>query len=170
MTAPRQSLLDSIARRGSAVRPVRLSIPAIDLRFAMALAALIALGPLLTIAGAGWMRAGVVQDTEALRAQGRARLDAEGARQRAALLFRDAVRRPTLSVTLDRIARVLPDDARLASAAREADGALRVEIAASDPDPLRAALRRDPLFAAMRESGQRRTEDGRVVVTMRTQR
>ncbi|MFL9842646.1 hypothetical protein ABS767_16870 [Sphingomonas sp. ST-64] len=170
MTAPRQSLFDSIARRTGAVTWRRPSLPAIDVRFAFALTALIALGPLLTIAGAGWLRADAQRDAEALRAQGQARFDAEGAQRSAALQFRDAVRRPTVAVTLDRIARVVPDDARLAAVAREADGTLRIEIATSDPDPLRTALRRDPLFAAMRETGQRRTADGRVVVVMRTQR
>ena len=170
MTPPRQSLLDSIARRGAAARSMRLSLPPVDLRFAAALTGLVALGPLLTIAGAGWIRAEVERDTEALRAQGQARFESEGAERRAAMLFRDAVRRPTLSATLDRIARVLPDDARLASVTRAADGVLRIEITTNDPDPLRAALRRDPLFVAMRESAQRRTGDGRVVVTMRTLR
>ena len=134
MTPPRQSLLDSIARRGAAARSMRLSLPPVDLRFAAALTGLVALGPLLTIAGAGWIRAEVERGTEALRAQGQARFESEDAERRAAMLFRDAVRRPTLSATLDRIARVLPDDARLASVTRAADGVLRIEITTNDPD------------------------------------
>ncbi len=168
MTLPRDSLTDRFARRAARVARERPRVSAADARIALALAAVVAMGPLLTIVGADLIRAGVEAEARALEAQFRTRMAPAEARRDAAAVLRDSVRQPALATTLERLARVLPDDARLVSAARGADGLLLVEIAASDPDLLRGALRRDPVLAAMRESGQRRTGDARVVVTLRS--
>ncbi len=145
-------------------------MPAADIRFAAALAGAIALGPLLTIAAAGAVRESVERERAELKAKVEARFADERARSAAAALLRSAVRGAPLAVTLDRIARALPADARLVSGARDAGNGLRIEVATSDPDRLRGMLRRDPLFAAMREIGQRRTADARVVVTLAPRR
>ena len=114
------------------------------------------------------LRAGVEAENRALEKQLRTGDAPRAARDAAAASLRDAVRQPALVATLDRLARALPDDARLVSVARESNGQLQIDISASDPDLLRGALRRDPLFITLRESGQRRTPDARVVVTLRT--
>lgn len=168
MSAPRDSLTDRLARR--AARAARtwpeLAVP--DMRLALALAGLVALGPLLTIMGAQLLHGSVEADNRSLANQLRAR-DAPQAKQAAAAAeLRNATRQAPFAATLDRIARALPDDARLVSAARGADGRMLIEISASDPDLLRGALRRNVLLASLRESGQRRTQDARVVVTLRT--
>jgi len=168
MSAPRDSLTDRLIRRSARAAQARPSLAVSDMRVALALTGLVALGPLLTIVGANLLRAGVVAETRVIEQQVRARHAPQAARDAAAAALRDAVRQPALVATLDRLARALPDDARLVSAAREPNGQLQVEISASDPDLLRGALRRDPLLAILRESGQRRTQDARVVVTLRT--
>lgn len=168
MNAPRDSLTDRLARRAARAARARPVWVVPDIRLALALAGVVALGPLLTIVGADALRAGVDADNRALESQLRTRTAPQAARGAAAASLRDAVRQPALAATLDRLARALPDDARLVSAAREPDGRIQVEISVSDPDLLRGALRRDPLLAAMRERGQRRTQDARVVVTLRT--
>ncbi|MCR5872383.1 MULTISPECIES: hypothetical protein [unclassified Sphingomonas] len=167
MTEPRDSLTDRLARNALHAAWVRSPWTAVDLRLAAALVGMLALGPLLTIMGATLLRAGVEAENRALEAQLRVRSAPEAARDGAARALRDAVRSPTLTATLERLARAMPDDARLVSAARGADGLLQVEVSASDPDQLRDALRRDAALAAMRETGQRRTQDARVVVTLR---
>ncbi|WP_066656408.1 MULTISPECIES: hypothetical protein [unclassified Sphingomonas] len=169
MTAPTDSLTDRLIRRtmrATRTRPKLAFVP--DIRLALALAGLVALGPLLTIVGAKGLRAGVEAENKVLEAQLRTRTAPQAARDAAAAELRDAVRRPALVATLERLARALPDDARLVSAERDASGALKAEIATNDPDLLRGALRVDPLLAALREVGQRRTPDARVVVMLRT--
>lgn len=168
MSAPRDSLTDRLIRRTARATQTRPRWAVPDIRLALALAGLVALGPLSTIVGATLLRAGVEAEHRALEQQLRTRDAPQAARAAAADSLRDAVRQPALVATLDRLARALPDDARLVSAARESNGQLQIEISASDPDLLRGALRRDPLFATLRESGQRRTTDARVVVTLRT--
>lgn len=168
MSAPRSSLTDRLVRRTVHAARARPTLAAADIRLALALAGLVALGPLVTIVGAHMLRAGVAADNRALADQVRTRDAPQAARAAAAAVLRDATRQPALAATLDRLARALPDDARLVSAVRESDGRLVIEISASDPDLLRGALRRDSLLASLRESGQRRTQDARVVVTLRT--
>ena len=168
MSAPPSSLIDRLVRRTARVAQVRPKLAVADIRLALALAGLIALGPLLTIVGAHMLRTGVEADNRALASQLRTRNAPQAARGAAAAVLRDATRQPALAATLDRLARALPDDARLVSAVRDADGALLFEISASDPDLLRGALRRDSLLGTLRERGQRRTQDARVVVTLRT--
>lgn len=168
MTEPRDSLTDRLARRAARVARERPALAMRDWRLALALAGIVALAPLVTIIGANVLRAGVEAENRALQTELHTRLAPHEARREAAATLRDAVRRPTLAATLERLARTLPDDARLAVAARAADGGVQIEISSSDPDQLRGALRRDPVLAAMRESGQRRTQDARVVVTLRS--
>ena len=168
MSEPRDSLTDRLARR--AVRGVRIprAFPAFDLHLACAAAAVVALAPLSVIVGAHALRTGVEAENRALKAQLDTRLAPQAARRAAGGALRDAVRAPALTRTLERLAQTLPDDARVVSAMREAGGRVQVEIAVSDPDVLRGALRRDPALAALQESGQRRTPDARVVVTLRS--
>lgn len=171
MTVPPESLTDRVARRAAAsVRGRRVlgwRLSATELRFAAALAALIALAPLLTITGGGALRARVEADRRNLAETLRVREAPQEARRAAAGQLRDAVRMPALAATLERVARAVPPDAQLASAARGADGRLTLEIAVRDPDELRGTIRRDPVLAALRETGQRRLPDARVVVTLR---
>ena len=76
--------------------------------------------------------------------------------QKARETLRRAVRRSTVAASLDRMAGALPGDARVTRMAQDADGAVEIDIAAPDPDQVRAALRRDGGFAGFREQGQRR--------------
>lgn len=168
MTEPRDSLTDRLARRAARVGRGHAAWPRPDMRLVGALIGIIALGPLLTIVGATLLRAGVEAENRVLEARLHARLAPQAAHREAAAALRDAVRQPAMTATLEGLARALPDDARLVSAARGADGGVQVEVSVSDPDQLRGALRRDPALAAMRESGQRRTPDARVVVTLRS--
>ncbi|GAA0735038.1 hypothetical protein [Sphingomonas japonica] len=75
-----------------------------------------------------------------------------------------AFERPAPVVVLSRLAAVLPVDSRIARVGQR-QGALYAEIATSDPDRLRAALRRDVLLGVLRETGQRQG-DGVIVVAL----
>ena len=168
MTEPRDSLTDRLARGAARATWRWPALPPLDLRLAAALAGTIALGPLLGIVGAQLLRATIEAENRDLAMQLEARLAPEAARRTGWETLRDAVRQPTMSATLERLAHALPDDARLVSAARGADGRVAVEIATGDPDQLRAALRRDPKLSGMQERGQRRSRDARVIVTLRS--
>lgn len=120
-------------------------------------AALIAAGPLLTIAGAEWLRARTLAETSRLET---AHAPAHAAAARAAearAVLRGTLTGPALGVTLDTLAAALPAEDRLAAASADGSGALRLEIATVDPDRLRAALRRSRL-SGLRETGQARGE------------
>lgn len=168
MSLPRDSLSDRVARGVARAARKRPAIAARDLSLVAALAGIIALGPLITIVGANLLSARVEADNRAREAMLQTRRAPQAARREAATALHSAIRQPGLVATLERLAHVLPDDARLVMAARGSDGRLEVEIAANDPDLLRAALRRDPVLGAMRETGQRRTQDARVIVTWRS--
>ncbi|HWK35526.1 MAG TPA: hypothetical protein VNR91_04620, partial [Sphingomonas sp.] len=73
--------------------------------------------------------------------------------------------RPTLGATLEGMARILPAESHLVRAERGADGRLAIDVAAPDPDRLRAVLRRDPVTQGLRDTGQRRG-DGAMIVTL----
>lgn len=162
----RDSLADRMAQRlaARAPRAPRPEGGPVNWRLAAGLAALIALGPLATIVGAGMLRASTEREAEALSEQGRRRFEAEARDREARAMFRDTVRRPPVSVVLDRMARVVPRDARLTAISYADNGELRIEILALDPDPLRMALRRDPMFAKLRETEQRRAGAGTIVL------
>lgn len=168
MSDPRNSLTDRLAQYAARAARLRPALAVRDVKWAVALAAIVALGPLLTIVGANMLRAGVEHDNRVAEHQLRSQLAPQAAQRESAAVLRDAVRQPALTATLERLARALPEDARLVSAARTTDGRVEIEVSAADPDQLRGALRRDAALAAMRETGQRRTQDARVVVTLRS--
>lgn len=122
-----------------------------------AVAALIAAGPLLTIAGAEWLRARALAETARLEAAHAPALAAAAKAAEARAVLRGTLAGPALGATLDTLAAALPSDDRLAAAAADGTGTLRLEIATVDPDRLRAALRRTRL-GGLRETGQARGE------------
>ncbi|MHA6720814.1 hypothetical protein ACX40Y_15370 [Sphingomonas sp. RS6] len=132
----------------------------------LALAGLIAAGPLAVGAGARLLHMAVNRDIEATQAALAPKL-AE-AHDRA--VVRDALQAtlvgPGPAETLDRIAAVLPADASLLRAERLADGALELDIASADPDALRTALHRAPWLARLHDIGQRQG-DGVMIVSLR---
>ncbi len=152
------SLADRMARRLIAREPraPRPEGSRVDWRRAGALAALIALGPLLTIVGAGVIERNAQAEAARLTVQAEPRLQAEAREREARAALRGAVRDAGAAVWMDRLAAAIPADARVARMNRAADGAMEIEITAPDPDLLRAALRRDPALAGFRETGQRR--------------
>lgn len=171
MSGVRDSLIDRLgraARRGvEPPRDIRPSLRgAVNLRDALLIAAIVALAPLATLGGAMLLTRAVDRESRDLSARVAARDAPMAQRAAARATLHAAATKPALVVTLERIARVLPMDARLIMVARGADGRLSVEIAASDPDLLRAALRDDPQLARLRNTAQRRGPDARVVVTM----
>jgi len=130
----------------------------------VAVAALLLAAPLLTWAGAAYTAAGVTRDIRAIRTAAAPRLAAASARDRSRAEFDALLRRPGAATSLDSLARALPRDAVLIRAARYDDGRLAAEVLAPDPDRLRAALRRSPAVAAMRDRGQRGGAGGMVVL------
>jgi hypothetical protein len=127
-------------------------------------AILIAAGPLLTIAGAKLL--GAQQRTAAARLEGEAapRIAAAHAAAEARQQLDALLRRQPLGATMEALARALPPDATLVRAARTAQGVVELEVEVPDPDKLRAALRRAPTFARLRNTGQRQA-DAKMVVT-----
>lgn len=138
-------------------------------RWPGSLAALVAMlivtGPLLTIGGAklleGWQKAAHAR----LEAEAQPRIEAARAATAAREQMDAVLRRRTLAATIEALARALPADATLVRAERTAQGALELEIAAPDPDRLRAALRRVPALARLRNTGQRQA-DTRIIVVL----
>jgi hypothetical protein len=171
MSGARDSLIDRLgqaARRGvRRPRADRLRLrAAVKLREAMLIAATVALAPLATLGGAMLLTRAVERESRDLSARVAARDAPLAERAEARAMLQAAATQPALVATLERLARVLPADARLMAVARGAEGGLSAEIAAGDPDLLRAALREDPQLAQLRNTGQRRGPDARVVVTM----
>ena len=127
------------------------------------MAALLIAAPLATWAGAAWTAAGVRRDTAAIRAEAAPRLAAIAAREGArrelgALLQRDGV-----AATVESLARTLPREAVVGAAKRGSDGRLTIEVLAPDPDRLRAALRRSPVTARLRDVRQAGGPEGMMV-------
>ncbi|MCP3731956.1 hypothetical protein M9978_16140 [Sphingomonas sp. MG17] len=152
------SLIDRAVQRLSPPATPRAApvLPKIDWRFATALAALIALGPLLTIVGAGLLERSAQAEAGRLRTRAAPQINALAADREARDLLRAAVREAPVAVWLDRAAQALPADARISRMARTADGRFEIDVTAPDPDLLRGAIRRNPAFAGFRETGQRR--------------
>jgi hypothetical protein len=173
MDDEQQSLVDRAVRRLSASAPepgrTRAALPAIDWRFALALTALIALGPLLTVVGAGLLERDARADAARLRAQAAPVTDAAKADRAARGLLRATVSEAPVALWLDRAARALPDEARISRMARSSEGRMEIDVIAPDPDPVRAAMRRDPAFTRFREAGQRRA-GGAVLISYRQAR
>jgi hypothetical protein len=133
---------------------------------AAAVAVLIALAPLFTIAGAKLLLQHERAATARLQEELGPRLAAEQAARNARASLDATVRRPAMSTTLEALARGLPADASLWRAERTAQGALELDVTTADPDKLRATIRRAPELAGLRDSGQRQG-DGTMLVSLR---
>lgn len=131
-----------------------------------ALALTIAAGPLLTIAGAALLSHAVARDEARIAATLAPRLAAAQERGRARQSLGRAIAAPGPAALLDQLAAALPSDATLVRAERRADGMTEIEVATGDPDALRAALRRTPALAGLRDVHQREA-DGRTIVLLR---
>lgn len=131
-------------------------------------AVLIAFGPLATIMGAGLLTRHEDREAVRLRAALAPRIAAERAAAAARAELGRTAARPTMGATLDLLAAALPGDAKLTRAERTLQGALELDIATSDPDALRSAIRRVPELAGLRDTSQRRT-DAAMIVLMRAE-
>ena len=149
--APTPSLLGRVRQAARGLRFDR------SMRLALAIALLLAAAPALTLAGARMLEGRVRADIAA-----RAR-DAADSRNGAGTSLARLVARPGVGGTVEALARAMPEDARLVSVERDASGGLRVELAAPDPDRVRAALRASPDTRAVRDAGQRGA-DGAMIV------
>ncbi|RYY45418.1 MAG: hypothetical protein EOP59_04505, partial [Sphingomonadales bacterium] len=98
--------------------------PASGRELAAAIAVLIALGPLATIAGANLLTAHARSEAARLQATLAPRLAADLAAERARAEMSSALSRPSAAATLDALARGLPADASLVRAERSALGVL----------------------------------------------
>lgn len=161
---PPPSLAERVARAG---RARIAAAPAGDWRVGLGVALLLAAGPLLTIGGAAVLRADARAEARRLDATAAPRAAAARASAEARAALAPVLARPSIGQTLEALARALPEEARLARAERTAQGALEVDIAAPDPDAVRAALRRDPALAGLRDVTQRRGE-GAMIATFRS--
>lgn len=134
-----------------------------DRRSGIAVALLLAAAPAAVWVGAWWTERGVRRDIAAIEATAQPRLAVLKARDAARAELDGAIATPGVAATLDDLARALPADARLTRAARGSDHRLAIDVTAADPDRLRAALRRNPSTAGLRDAGQRRGEAGMTV-------
>lgn len=142
---------DSLVGRIARVRP---RLDRRGWRVAVVVALLIIAGPLLTIAGARLLEEHVRGETLLIeRSPATVAARAADVQQSA---LRQLLARQAIVVTLDGLARTLPYNASLTFIEANGEGALRIEVATPDPDRVRAALRRDPATAALRDAGQRR--------------
>ncbi|RYE04295.1 MAG: hypothetical protein EOP61_01140 [Sphingomonadales bacterium] len=130
-----------------------------------AIAVLIALAPLLTIAGAKLLIRHERAEITRLQTDLAPRIAVEQAAQAARTEMAAAVNRPPMGSTLEALARTLPSDATLSRAERTAQGALDLDVTTVDPDKLRAAIRRAPELTGLRDSGQRQG-DGAMIVSL----
>ena len=145
--------LNAAARRWLAERPA-MPRGRCEWWVAVAVGALIAAGPAATILGADLLAGGVRADVTKLREQvaPSAAAAQTAAKERSELVA--LLRRPGLGATAEALARALPADASLVRVERNAAGLLEVDLTAPDPDRLRAALRREPALARLRDAGQ----------------
>lgn len=133
---------------------------------AAAFGALIAAGPLLTLVGADMLAAHEKRASLALQNKLAPRLQAEASARTARTALANAAGRASSGEVLEILAGVLPAEASVTRIERTADGGLELDVAGGDPDGLRAAIRRAPEFAGMRNTSQRRT-DAAMIVSMR---
>ncbi len=131
-------------------------------RVAVAVALLIAAGPLVTLLGADLLAGRARSDAARLSAGLAPRMAAEHGAEQARVQMGAAIARPMLGSTLEAVARALPANAAVVRAERMRDGALELEIATPDPDQLRPALRSLPRIGTFRNTGQRRGDTGMV--------
>lgn len=151
------------ARLGAALRGVLSRRPAMragkrEWWVAGAVGALIAAGPVATIVGANLLTGHAQGEVRQLSEKAAPRVAAEQAagRDRAELVA--LLRRPGVGATVEALARVLPADSSLARIGRGRDGLLESDVTTPDPDALRAAIRREPALARLRDAGQQRGE------------
>jgi len=156
---------DSLSHRLTAAL-AGLRLPAGGWSAAAAFGALLAAGPLLTLAGANMLAQHEKRATLRLQAQIAPRLQAEAAAREARTALANAAGRAAPGVVLETLAGTLPPEAKLTRIERTADGGLELDVTGGDPDGLRAAIRRAPEFAGMRNTSQRRT-DSAMIVSMR---
>ncbi|NLS27331.1 hypothetical protein S2M10_23260 [Sphingomonas sp. S2M10] len=131
-----------------------------------ALALLVAAGPIATLAGATLLAGRAQRETAAAEAALAPRYAADQARGAARTMLGAAIVQPGPAALLDTLSTALPADAALMRAERQADGTLELEVAVSDPDALRTALRRVPALAGLRDVRQQEGE-GRTMVVLR---
>lgn len=143
-----------------------LPLPAGGWRVATAFGALLAAGPLLTLAGASMLVQHEKRVTAKLQDQLAPRLQAEAAAREARTALANAAGRAAPGQVVELLAGVLPPEAKLTRIERTRDGGLEFDVAGSDPDALRAAVRRAPEFAGMRNTSQRHA-DAAMIVSMR---
>ncbi len=136
-----------------------------DRRAGIAVALLLAAAPALTWASARWTQNRVARDIAAVERTARPRLAVAAATRDARRELDAILDTPGVAATLDGLSDALPSGATLTRAGRGADHGLAVEVAAPDPDRLRAALRRAPQTARLRDTGQRRG-DGAMLVAL----
>ncbi|KQN19240.1 hypothetical protein ASE86_12010 [Sphingomonas sp. Leaf33] len=136
-----------------------------DRRAGLSVAILLAAAPALTWAGARWTEARVRRDIAAIERTAAPRLATVSAVRQARKELAAILDTPGVAATLDGLATALPTGASLRWVGRAADHRLAVEVAAPDPDRLRAALRRAPQTARLRDTGQRRG-DGAMLVAL----
>ncbi|MGN7999416.1 hypothetical protein [Sphingomonas sp. 22176] len=132
----------------------------------LAIAGLIAAGPLATLIGATVLARAAEHETRRLEAARAPRDVTEQRRAAAHAMLAAALMRAGPAALLDGVATALPADAALVRAEQRDDGLLELEIATSDPDALRSALRRVPALAALRDVRQQEGE-GRTLVLLR---
>ncbi|AQR73581.1 hypothetical protein [Sphingomonas sp. LM7] len=167
-TAPAPSLahrLVAFAKRRPAVAAVPEGVAKWPEGSVAALVAvLIAAGPLTTIAGAKLLAAQQRAAAADLAGDASPRIEAARTADEARGQIDAVLRRMPLGATLEALARALPTDATLVRVQRSAQGVLEIDVAAADPDRLRAAMRRAPALARLRNTGQRQA-DARMIVT-----
>ncbi|WP_044332121.1 hypothetical protein [Sphingomonas hengshuiensis] len=158
----------SLVQRATHAGRARIAAaPMGDWRLGVAVAALLALGPALTIGGAAWLRADALAEATRLRASAAPHAAEVQARAEARAALAPVLDRPTLGTTIEVLARGMPADAQLVRVERTAQGALEIDASAPDPDRLRAALRREPALAGLRDVSQRRG-DGAMIASFRS--
>lgn len=159
--APAHSLSQRLA---AALRGV--SLPAGGWGVAIAFGVLLAAGPLLTVTGATLLAQHEKRATVKLQDQLAPRLQAEAAAREARTALANAAGRTAPGQVVELLVGVLPPEATLTRIERTRDGGLEFDVAGSDPDALRAAIRRAPEFAGMRNTSQRHS-DAAMIVSMR---
>lgn len=114
---------------------------------------------------AAWQARSATNRAKALGTQNAASISAYYARSDSGHILQGATAPEGVAVVLDHLAAVLPQEAMLVSVERDGTGALSVRVATNDPDRLRTALHRDPLFAELHDRDQSQA-DGVMLVTL----
>ncbi len=162
---PRRESLVSQLLAGLRARETRSEArPPHGWRVAALAGLLIAAGPMALWIGASLSVASVEAQNAKLRALLAPRFSSEKRDRVARDDLANMVARPVPGSVLEALARALPTDAGLVRVGMTAQGLIEIEANAPDPDRLRAALRREMMFKALRVTGQARG-DGTMIVT-----